>query len=390
MEKITLEETQQYFTMVGLTIVDELESKGIDYRYKCQDNQGYLYARSLRSVKHQLKTNKTTNIHIFSIKNPYYYDNMIRFIQYEVSNGTQLLTPKHEIQNVDQPLLFRCGECGREYHNTWHGFMSKKEKCCSFCFNRKKQNRQIAGNHIDSNKFHLAAQQQGLIILDGPQICYHDKIIVQDNEGYRGVIYASRLLSGSSFERFSLRNPFTIDNLRIYAHIYHWDCIIYNQEYKGDKTPLRMLCSCGNEFTVDTNHFIAGKFQCNECRMKQSHIAKTVQNYLDNKQIHYTKEFTFSDCKNIRSLPFDFYLTDYNACIEVDGIGHFRPVAFGGQKDKAKLIYNQRVQNDKIKTDYCKNNHIPLLRLPFWMIEQNQYQESIDNFILSIESNDFN
>ena len=89
-------------------------------------------------------------------------------------------------------------------------------------------------------------------------------------------------------------------------------------------------------------------------------------------------------------LPFDFYLEDYNACIEVDGIGHYRPIAFNGDKDQAVETFHKRIQNDSIKTQYCKNNNIPLLRLPFWTIESGEYKGLLDEFILSVESNDFN
>ena len=388
-KKFTLEQIQDIFNNFGLTVL-ETEAKGIDYKYKCIDKEGYLYSRSAHSAQSTFKKGRKNNGHIFSTKNPYFYDNMLHYIKTKVNNGTVLLTAKNEIKNIDQSLKFRCGECGKEYSSSWHTFYNRKEKCCIFCFNRKKQNKQIPGNHIDSNKFHIAAQKQGLVILDGPQICYHDKIIVQDKYGYKGLMFASRLLSGSSFERFSIRNPFTIDNLRVYAYLHNWDCVIYNQAYTGDKMPIHMLCSCGNEFMVDTNHFIAGKFQCNECRVKQSYIAKKVQDYLDFKKITYIKEKTFEDCKNKNKLPFDFYLPQYNGCIEVDGIGHYRPVAFGGNKEEAQNIYNQRMKNDSIKNKYCKDNNIPLLRIPFWEIEKGNYKELIDDFILSIESNDFN
>lgn len=389
-QKISFEETCDYFIQAGLEILDIKEAKGIDYKYKCKNKQGYLFSRSLRSVMRQIKNNKTDNIHLFSNKNPYFYENMLHYINVFVNNGTILLTLEKEIKNIDQPLTFRCGECGREFHTTWHLFYKKQEKCCNFCFNRKKATGEINTKHQDSNIFHEKAKERGLIILDGPQIKYKDKVNVQDEEGYRGVMSASRIMTGSSFERFSVRNPFTIDNLRLYVFKKKWDCIIYNQSYLGDKMPLRMLCSCGREFYVDTNHFVEGKFQCNECRVKQSHIAKLVQLYLETKQISYVKEKTFSNCINKKPLPFDFFLLDYNACIEVDGIGHYRPVPFNGKKEEAEKIFNQRQKNDNIKTEYCKKNNIPLLRLPFWIIEKDEYTEPIDNFILSIKSNDLN
>lgn len=383
MKKTNIIETREFFKKAGYELLEN-EAKGVDYRYKCQDCHGYLYSRSLRSIKHQLKTNKSDNVMTFSTKNLYFYENMLYYMTNHVHNGTILLSKKEDIINIDMPLTFKCGECGREFHTSWHKFRNKNDKCCNFCYNRKVSCGEISNNHKDSNKFHLKAKEKGLIVLDGPQIRYHDKIVVQDLEGYRGEIIASSLMRGSNFEKFSVSNPFTIDNLRVYAFKHNWDCIIYNQEFKGTKSPIKMMCSCGRDFTVDTTHFIGGKFQCNECRVKQSNIAKLVEIYLIEKNLSYQKEKVFKDCKNKKPLPFDFYLTDYNACIEVDGIGHYRPVAFNGDKEKAEEIFIQRKNNDEIKNKYCKNNNIPLLRLPFWIIERKEYHDYINNFLSSL------
>lgn len=388
-KKFTIEQVKEIFEQFELTVLED-EAKGIDYRYKCMDKEGYLYSRSVHSAQATLKRGRKNNGHIFSIKNPYFYENMIHYMDNSVTNGTVLLSKKEEIKNIDQYLKFRCGECGKEYSTTWHIFLRNDDHICNFCFKRKRARGETNTNHKDTNKFHMEAQKRGLIILDDCNIKYHSRILVQDTNGYRSLMAPNSIMRGSSFERFSVRNPYTIDNIRIFAFNKGWDCIVYNQEYKGDKIPLKFMCACGNDFYVDINHFVDGKYQCNECRLKQSAIAAKVELWLNQNHIVYSKEKKFDDCKNKKPLPFDFYLDDFNACIEVDGVGHYRPVAFGGRKEEAQNIYEQRVQNDLIKTEYCKNNNIPLLRLPFWIIENDGYEGLLYDFILSIESNDFN
>lgn len=388
-KKFTIEQVKEIFEQFELTVLED-EAKGIDYRYKCMDKEGYLYSRSVHSAQATLKRGRKNNGHIFSTKNPYFYENMIHYMDNSVTNGTVLLSKKEEIKNIDQYLKFRCGECGKEYSTTWHIFLRNDDHICNFCFKRKRARGETNTNHKDTNKFHMEAQKRGLIILDDCNIKYHSKILVQDTNGYRSLMAPNSIMRGSSFERFSVRNPYTIDNIRIFAFNKGWDCIVYNQEYKGDKIPLKFMCACGNDFYVDINHFVDGKYQCNECRFRQSAIAAKVELWLNQNHIVYSKEKKFDDCKNKKPLPFDFYLDDFNACIEVDGVGHYRPVAFGGRKEEAQNIYEQRVQNDLIKTEYCKNNNIPLLRLPFWIIENDDYEGLLYDFILSIESNDFN
>ena len=85
---------------------------------------------------------------------------------------------------------------------------------------------------------------------------------------------------------------------------------------------------------------------------------------LNKYHIKFEKEKRFKDCKDIRCLPFDYYLEDYNLCIEVDGQFHYLSV---GSSFTTKYMNLPEVQRrDKIKTDYCKNNNIGLLRLPYY------------------------
>jgi len=66
------------------------------------------------------------------------------------------------------------------------------------------------------------------------------------------------------------------------------------------------------------------------------------------------------DCRNKKELPFDFYLPDYNLCIEYDGIFHYEDI-FDKPYD-----FKTGKKRDKIKTKYCKDNNINLLRIPYW------------------------
>ena len=78
------------------------------------------------------------------------------------------------------------------------------------------------------------------------------------------------------------------------------------------------------------------------------------------------EEKRFDDCKDKRSLPFDFYIPLYNLCIEYDGKQHFSPTTFGSKTmtEDRKLENLKYVQkHDQIKNDYCKQKGINLLRL---------------------------
>jgi very-short-patch-repair endonuclease len=84
-----------------------------------------------------------------------------------------------------------------------------------------------------------------------------------------------------------------------------------------------------------------------------------VETYLKRKNINYTWQKKFDDCKNINKLPFDFFLPDYNTIVEFDGVQHFEPVKkFGGEEHFKRIK-----KHDEIKNNYCKDNNINLIRL---------------------------
>ena len=77
--------------------------------------------------------------------------------------------------------------------------------------------------------------------------------------------------------------------------------------------------------------------------------------------IKYERQKKFTECKNIRKLSFDFYLPNYNIIIEYDGIQHFEIIDYWLGSDGLK----DRIFRDNIKTDYCLNNNIKLLRIKY-------------------------
>lgn len=88
---------------------------------------------------------------------------------------------------------------------------------------------------------------------------------------------------------------------------------------------------------------------------------RLIKTYLDENKINYIKEKKFKSCKNINELPFDFYLPEHNICIEYDGELHYKSSSiFGGDKTLKKIK-----NNDRIKDDWCLENSIKLLRIPY-------------------------
>ena len=73
----------------------------------------------------------------------------------------------------------------------------------------------------------------------------------------------------------------------------------------------------------------------------------------------------FQSCQRIKNhkFSFDFYLTQYNTCIEYDGISHFIANPYGGWRTE-QSVKDQQIK-DMIKNEWCKNNNIHLIRIPY-------------------------
>jgi len=129
-------------------------------------------------------------------------------------------------------------------------------------------------------------------------------------------------------------------------------------EYKNAKTKVKIICLTHGIFEQEPGNHIQGQ-GCPICN--DSIGEKEVRNFLISNDIKFIPQHTFENCKNKKILSFDFYLPDYNICIEYDGIQHFEPIEhFGGQPE-----LEIRKHLDKIKTDYCKNNNIKLIRIRY-------------------------
>ena len=98
---------------------------------------------------------------------------------------------------------------------------------------------------------------------------------------------------------------------------------------------------------------------CPKCNSSRGETK--IDKYLKDNNIKYESQKKFDECKYKNKIPFDFYLPDYNLCIEFDGVQHFEPVnKFGGEE---ALKINK--EKDSIKNKFCKDNNIDLLRIHY-------------------------
>ena len=128
-------------------------------------------------------------------------------------------------------------------------------------------------------------------------------------------------------------------------------------------------CSCGNEIAVSGTDLRTGKVQsCGKCPDKKSLGEKEIISLLEKNNIKYFNEYTFKDFKYDSGISprFDFYLPDFNCIIEFDGKQHFlyqKNTNYWNNKEN----YEKTIQRDNLKNNYCFNNNICLIRLPYYI-----------------------
>lgn len=126
------------------------------------------------------------------------------------------------------------------------------------------------------------------------------------------------------------------------------------------KRNMRIQCACGNEFTTSFVNFKkAGIYRCHLCSKKDSLGEVKIQKFLDEHHVNYVREKRFEDCRDKKTLPFDFFLPDYNICVEFDGQHHYKDV-FG------PVHLEETKYHDKLKNEYCERSGISLIRIPYW------------------------
>lgn len=141
--------------------------------------------------------------------------------------------------------------------------------------------------------------------------------------------------------------------------------VISLEPYIGANTKIKHKCAkCGYIWSVMPSSLLSGK-GCPRCR--SSHGEMLVCEYLNMLKFDYIREKRFEDCRDIRSLPFDFYIPQLNTCIEYDGAQHFTPVNFTGEgPKKSKELFDLTKKHDDIKNKYCHSKGIKLIRIPYY------------------------
>ena len=147
----------------------------------------------------------------------------------------------------------------------------------------------------------------------------------------------------------------------IHGNLYDYSLVKY--EYSTIK--IKIICKKHGQFETRANNHLSLKRGCPNCRKSKNE--DLISNLLKNNNIKFKFQKKFENCRFKYILTFDFYLSDFNICIEYDGKQHYFDIYNCPEEFKKTQL------RDEIKNNFCKDNNIKLLRI--------KYNENVEKII---------
>lgn len=288
--------------------------------------------------------------------------------------GTELYVKAKDLKPVSRERIkITCDFCGKEVYPMMTDYNRRKTKdldSCDECktakthfitmLEERKEKFKLLREICNQNDYILLTDESEYtkLKMDIEYICKkHGKQSQQLQVLLRGGICRA-----CAYEKFAKNQSFTPEYVKSIINSINGNKLLNPEDYINSKTiNLRIKCGlCGNEFICSLYSYVKNnQTRCQVCSKKESSSEFIIRKFLESNNILFIKQKKFLDCKDKFPLPFDFYLPDYNLCIEFDGQQHYEP-RFGNEE------FEVTKKHDEMKNQYCKEHNINLLRIPYW------------------------
>jgi len=354
--KRTLQETKNIIKEINLIYISEYRLNYIQ-RVIVKDESGYKYDLQVEHLK------KKQFPDIVHKRNPFSLENIKTWLK---NNNKNFYLEENNVYSGNKELLlFYCKKCQENFHMSWDNVFHHKG--CSVCSGHQIGEKTslaymkpelikewiCSDNNLTPYEVNIHSKEN---VLWKCSLCGNtEKQKVRDKLKSKGCKICSGLLL-SDKNRLSILYPELLNEWDYENNIITPENVKYNSKDK-----FWWVCSvCNNKWNSSPRHRTHEKSGCPNCNFSKGE--KKIESYLNILNISKITQYKFEDCRNILPLPFDFYLPDYNLCIEYHGEQHYKSKEFfGGNKS-----FKEQKRRDKIKEKYCVNNNIFLLIIPYW------------------------
>jgi DNA-directed RNA polymerase subunit RPC12/RpoP len=387
MISFTDEEISEKLKKVGFTLIEMYFLNNLK-KVILESSDGYLYDVLLfNALRHP-------SLNIVHPSNPFSLRNISNWI--EIKNFDFELCPNQKYVNAKTKLVFKCFKCGDSFSVDWSNLSNKTFSGCSICessgnkqvgkFNNLKYlNPEILLDwNYEKNKIH----PEELTVSSGKKVFWKCRDCSHE---WETALNSRTSTSKTSCPNCSGRIVSEKNSLSaVFPNICEeWDYSKNNHinpcDFSfGSQVKVFWKCqNCGQSWKCSIASRTSMKTGCPHCSYSkgQTKISEFLNSISLKEYSDYFQEYRFDSCKNMKTLPFDFYIPKLNLCIEYNGEQHYRPVQFGGMPiEKAKDRFVSQKNRDGIKKKYCYENNLSLLIIPYWE------KDNIEN-ILSLEIN---
>lgn len=267
-------------------------------------------------------------------------------------------------------------DCGNELDVITDNLKKRPHMACRECSNKKRANSN-RDNHIGETYGRLTILD---IIIDGGPT----KAKCKCDCGNEYIGCQSDIIIGHTKSCGCLQSEMTsLTNTKDWTGLVAISGVKFiRQHHKNSKGQWVWECQCplcNNMFYELPAKVNNGHTTSCGCRI-QSFGESYVQSLLEDMSVSFIPQYTFSDCKYINTLHFDFaifYNNNLLGLVEYDGKQHFEPIDFFGGQNGFELT---KVR-DEIKNSYCITHNIPLLRLPYTLSFDNIKKELYEYYL---------
>ena len=315
-------------------------------------------------------------------KNKSYYENL--GYKYTKMKDSFLINISELPLGSNEYVKYECDYCGKKLETQYNYYNNTRNKevinkdCCSDCIPLKMKEISLLTNgkntsrSLDFNVIKEEYIKHNLILLD--EVIINTKTPIKficekhQDRGEQTISYDKLKISkfGCKYCALESRKNKRKSNFEDVKKLYKYhNYNLLEYEYINTHHLMRYVCKeHPNIIQTLSYHDLKLGCGCEFCNMPRGELV--IYNIFKNSKIKFKRQYTFDNCKNINKLRFDFGVFDNNKnilfMVEFHGKQHYEPIKYFGGEEKFKI--QQKLDN--IKEQYCKDNDIPLLIIPYW------------------------